>query len=253
VAGGTSGIGLACARRLLEASAQVVVAGVDQHEVDAALAELSVGGPPVSGRQADLSQPDEARAFIEDAASRGPLRVVVDSVGIQRYGTVDDTDLSEWNEVLSVNLTTAFLLAKYAMPHLRAAGGGSIVIVSSVQALATQRGVVAYSTSKAALNGLTRALAVDHAAEGVRVNAVCPGSVDTPMLNFAASKFAPEGQVPALLERWGSMHPLGRLARPEEVAEAVWFLASPQSSFITGTEVRVDGGLLAEVGVTLPE
>jgi NAD(P)-dependent dehydrogenase (short-subunit alcohol dehydrogenase family) len=225
VAGGTSGIGLACARRLLEASARVVVGGVVQHELDAALAELSAGGAPVSGRCADLSDPAEALAFIDDAAARGPLRVVVDSVGIQRYGTVDDTDLDEWNEVLSVNLTTAFLLAKFAMPHLR----------------------------KAALNGLTRALAVDHAADGVRVNAVCPGSVDTPMLSRSAAQFAPEGGVPAMLERWGSMHPLGRLARPEEVAEAVWFLASPQSSFVTGTEVRVDGGLLAEVGVTLPQ
>ncbi|HTW97301.1 MAG TPA: SDR family oxidoreductase, partial [Acidimicrobiales bacterium] len=169
--------------------------------------------------------------------------------------TVEETDLELWNEVLAVNLTTAFLLSKYAMGNLRAAGGGSIVLVSSVQARATQRGVVAYSTSKAAVSGLARALAVDHAHEGVRVNAVCPGSVDTPMLSSAASRFAGEGDgdVGALLARWGSMHPLGRLARPEEVAEAVWFLAGPHSSFVTGTELVVDGGLLAEVGVALPD
>jgi NAD(P)-dependent dehydrogenase (short-subunit alcohol dehydrogenase family) len=146
---------------------------------------------------------------------------------------------------------TAFLLAKFAVPYLRAAGGGALVNVASVQAFAAQRSVVAYTASKAALVGLTRALAVDHAHENIRINVVCPGSVDTPMLSAAASLFAEDGPVSALVERWGAMHPMGRVARAEEVAEAVWFLASPRSSFITGAELRVDGGLLAALGVTV--
>jgi NAD(P)-dependent dehydrogenase (short-subunit alcohol dehydrogenase family) len=263
VAGGSSGIGLACAGRLLRAGSQVVLAGIDSGEVEKAVEALGetrpgadcgadVGGA-VLGVAADLSEPTQASQLLSAAAARGPVRVVVNSVGIQRYGTAEGTSVEEWDEVLKVNLRTAFLLGKFAIPHLRASGGGAIVNVSSVQAFATQTGVVAYTSSKAALVGLTRALAVDHARENIRVNVVCPGSVDTPLLNAAASLFAADGGASELLAKWGVMHPLGRVARPEEVAEAVWFLASPRSSFVTGAELKVDGGLLAQLGVSLED
>ena len=258
VAGGSSGIGLACAKRLLEAGSQVFVAGVDEAEVASAVEAL--GGKGVPGRAgcaygftADLSQPSAASQLFDLVGPRGLLRVVVNSVGIQRYGTAEETSVDEWDEVIRVNLRTAFLLAKFAIPHLRAAGGGAIVNVSSVQAFATQNGVVAYTSSKAALVGLTRALAVDHARENIRVNVVCPGSVDTPLLNAAAALFAKEGEAAQLLASWGAMHPIGRVARPEEVAEAVWFLSNPSSSFVTGAELKVDGGLLAQLGVALED
>ena len=258
VAGGSSGIGLACAKRLLEAGSRVFLAGVDEAEVASAVEALGEKSPPacaggVFGFTGDLSQPLAASQFLDVARSRGPLRVVVNSVGIQRYGTAEETSVDEWDEVLRVNLRTAFLLSKFAIPHLRAAGGGAIVNVSSVQAFATQNGVVAYTSSKAALVGLTRALAVDHARENIRVNVVCPGSVDTPLLNAAAALFAKEGEAAQLLAKWGAMHPIGRVARPEEVAQAVWFLASPSSSFVTGAELKVDGGLLAQLGVALED
>jgi NAD(P)-dependent dehydrogenase (short-subunit alcohol dehydrogenase family) len=254
VGGGSSGIGLACAARLLQAGAQVVLAGIDSGEVTKAMEALAkdgTGAAAVHGMPADLSDPSQARRFLDAAAEHGPVRVVVNSVGIQRYGTAEETSVEGWDEVLKVNVRTAFLLAKFAIPHLRAAGGGAIVNVSSVQAFATQTGVVAYTSSKAALVGLTRALAVDHAREKIRVNVVCPGSVDTPLLNAAAALFAREGDGRELLAQWGAMHPVGRVARPEEVAEAVWFLASPRASFVTGADLKVDGGLLAQLGVAL--
>jgi NAD(P)-dependent dehydrogenase (short-subunit alcohol dehydrogenase family) len=124
-----------------------------------------------------------------------------------------------------------------------------VLVVSSVQAIASQTGVAAYTASKGAINALTRAMALDHAEENIRVNAVCPGSVDTPMLRWAADLFKGENTV----EDWGRMHPLGRVARPEEVAEVICFLAGPKASFVTGAEYMVDGGLLAALGVRLPE
>jgi len=253
VAGGSSGIGYASAKRLVEAGADVVLGGIDAREMGAAVESLASEGASVRGLSGDLSQPDLARRLIELAVRGAPLRVLVNSVGIQRYGTAEETSVELWDEVQRVNVRTAFLLAKFAVPEIRSAGGGAIVNVSSVQAIATQAGVVAYTSSKAALVGLTHALAVDHAAENIRVNVVCPGSVRTPMLESAAALFAPIGQAEALMAKWGAMHPIGRVANVEEVAEAVWFLASPQSSFITGSELRVDGGLLATIHVPLDD
>lgn len=184
----------------------------------------------------------------------GRLDILVTAAGIQRYGTADETSVELWDEVSDVNLRGAFLAIRHAVPHLRRRGGGSIVVISSVQALACQTGVVAYATSKGGLNAMVRAVALDEAAYGIRVNAVCPGSVDTPMLRAAADRFAdgsPE-RAAELLASWGAAHPLGRTARVEEVAEAVAFLAGDRASFITGISLPVDGGLLAGIAVALP-
>jgi NAD(P)-dependent dehydrogenase (short-subunit alcohol dehydrogenase family) len=127
------------------------------------------------------------------------------------------------------------------------------VNVASVQAYAAQPGVAAYAASKGAIVALTKAMAIDHAADNIRCNAVCPGSVDTPMLRWAADLFKGNGTQEATVETWGRAHVLGRVARPEEVAEAIAFLASDRSSFVTGADLRVDGGLLSQIAVALPE
>jgi NAD(P)-dependent dehydrogenase (short-subunit alcohol dehydrogenase family) len=195
--------------------------------------------------QANLaSEPEAVRAVEQAAQALGSINAVVNSAGIQRYGNAEQTSLELWREVLDVNLTAAFLVSRAAIPHLRRSGG-SIVNVGSVQSRGAQRGAVAYVTSKHAILGLTRAMAVDYAAEKIRVNCVCPGTVDTPMFRWTASLDPnPESVVKACEQ----MHPVGRIAQPEEVAEMIAFLLTRSASFVTGTEIDVDGGLLAVIG-----
>lgn len=179
----------------------------------------------------------------------GGLDIIVNAAAINPYGTAVETDLETWNRCLNVNVTSIFLFAHFGIPEIRKRSGGSIVNLASVQGYACQRGVAAYAASKGAVHSLTRALALDHARDGVRVNSISPGSIATPMLELAARTFWPKVPVDQVLREFGAAHPLGRIGTPEEVAELAAFLASERASFCTGGDYLVDGGLIAGVVV----
>jgi NAD(P)-dependent dehydrogenase (short-subunit alcohol dehydrogenase family) len=254
VTGGTKGIGFGAARRLAQGGASVLICGIDQTECDTAADQLIAEGLQVSAFRADVRNSDEVRQLMDTAASRyGGIDILVNSAGVQRYGDVVDTPEEVWDEVIDINLKGIFLTCKHALPQMRKRSGGSVVNVSSVQAFASQKGVAAYTASKGAINAMTRAMALDHAEENIRFNAVCPASVDTPMLRWAADVFKDDKTVEQVVDSWGQMHPLGRVAKIEEVAELIAFLSSDRASFITGGEYKIDGGMTAALGVRLPD
>ncbi|MFI6324558.1 SDR family oxidoreductase [Nonomuraea sp. NPDC050556] len=239
VTGGADGIGGAVVARLVAGGARVVSCDVKPQEPRKNVTTATVDVRDLAQLQAVVADLDR-------------LDVVATCAGVQRYGTVEDTTEEAWDEVLDINLKGVYLTCKAAMPLLKARGG-AIVVVSSVQAFASQTRVAAYTASKAALNGLVRSMALDHAADGVRANVVCPGSVDTPMLRWAADLWRGSRTQEEMIAEWGRSHPLGRVARASEVAEMVAFLAGDRASFVTGAEHLVDGGLLAQIPVVLPE
>jgi NAD(P)-dependent dehydrogenase (short-subunit alcohol dehydrogenase family) len=222
---------------------QVVVLDRDAQALAALEDELGVRGVAV-----DVGDRDALAVAAQEFSS---VDALVCAAGIQRYGTVVDTPASVYDEVMAVNVGGVFFACQAFVPKM--SRGGSVVVVASVQAYAAQKSVAAYSMGKGALLSLVRAMAVDHAADGIRVNAVCPGSVDTPMLRTSAAQFGGGRSTDDVVAEWGRSHPLGRVATPGEVAEVIHFLASPAAAFVTGADVKVDGGLTAGLAVVLPE
>jgi len=246
VTGGALGIGEAACEIFAERGAAVSIIDYNEEAGSKLVRSIEKAGGKALFQHVNVADFNELLTAIEvTQASFGSVDSLVVSAGIQRYGTAITTDEEEWNEVLGVNLKGAWNAAKAAIPFIKEAGGGTIVNVSSVQALASQQNVLAYTVSKHGLLGLTRSMAMDFAKDNIRVNAICPGTVDTPMLKWAAS-LDPNPQ--SVYDACNSMHPIGRIAQPREIGEVVAFLAHESSSFVTGAVWTVDGGLLTQIG-----
>ena len=230
VTGGGSGIGAATVKRLGEEGATTV-------SLDFDIDRASASGPSL-GLACDVTDEASVRAALDTVVERfGRLDGAVLNAGIALEVPLLETTLEQWNRVLSVNLTGAFLVAKHAIARMT--GPGALVFHASMSGLVATVDEPAYCASKAGVIGLSRAIAVDYASRGIRSNAVCPGVVDTPMTR---EQFAPHPEFRTLVE---GMHPVGRFARPAEIAAATAYLISDDASFVTGTELLVDGGYTA--------
>jgi meso-butanediol dehydrogenase / (S,S)-butanediol dehydrogenase / diacetyl reductase len=247
---GTTGIGRAIAMRFAAGGAQVVACGIEtagNEELTRDAAKLDL---TLEVKSCDVTNLDEVRSIIAKTVSQfGGLDIIVNAAAIHPFGTAVETDLATWNRCMMVNVGSIYLLAHLGIPEMKKRGGGSIINLASVQGYACQRGVVAYATSKGAIHSLTRALALDHAADNIRVNSISPGSIRTPMLARSAAHFAPGMPAEEVFERFGAAHPLKRIGTPEEVSDLAAFLASDKAGFCTGGDYLVDGGLLAGIGV----
>jgi NAD(P)-dependent dehydrogenase (short-subunit alcohol dehydrogenase family) len=254
VTGGAKGIGYGSTKRLLDDGATVVMFDWDEVGLEQAIKDFAGYGERISGMKVDISSDAQVKKAIEEVGNKfGQIDYLVNCAGIQTYGTAVETSEETWDKTFDVNVKSMYLTAKYAIPFMRTAKGGSIVNISSVQSLANQKGVVAYAASKGAINSLTRAIAIDHAAEQIRCNAILPASVDTPMLRASARAFSSGKSEDEILKEWGSSHPIGRMASIHEIGELVGFLCSEKASFITGSSYVIDGGLMTQVPVILPE
>ncbi|MFC4222389.1 SDR family oxidoreductase [Lysinibacter cavernae] len=247
VSGGASGIGEASVRALAEQGATVWMLDIDSAAVESTRASLLALGLDVNGIVCDVS--DEASvvaAITRILAESGRLDTVHCNAAVTWTEPVSSTTLAGWKRVIDINLTGAFLLAKEAYLAMRTAGnGGSIIFTGSPHALRTIPESSAYSASKGGVAALMKALAIEAAPFGIRVNSVLPGAVDTPLLRSdAALSDDPE----AMIRRWGASRPVGRIGKPDEIASVVAFLASEGASYMSGSEIMVDGGLYAYLG-----
>lgn len=244
ITGGASGIGEATVRLFIAEGAKVAFADRDRERGEHIAAELEAAGADAIFVAADMQREAEATAFIQQAETHfGHLHILVNNAGIRMYQKVTEASEASWDTMLGVNLKGYAFCAKAAIPAMQRAGGGSIVSTASIRSIVAGYNTVQYDTTKAAVAGLTRAMARDHAADGIRVNAVGPGPILT---RFHERRAADAGrQLDEFTEEFGADTMLKRPGTPREVANCILFLASDEASFVTGTILYVDGGQTA--------
>jgi meso-butanediol dehydrogenase/(S,S)-butanediol dehydrogenase/diacetyl reductase len=211
---GTTGIGRAIAIRFAAGGAQVVACGIEPAANDELARDAAKQNLTLQVESCDVTSFNAVRSVVAKAVRCGGLDIVVNAAAIHPFGTIVETDLETWNRCMIVNVGSIYLLAHLGIPEMKKRGGGSIINLASVQGYACQRGVAAYATSKGAIHSLTRALALDHAADNIRVNSISPGSIRTPMLARSAGHFAPDLPTDEAFARFGAAHPLKRIGTP---------------------------------------
>ena len=236
VTGGAGGIGAAICTRFVKEGADVIAADI---------AEPAALPDGADWHRYDVTSEDAVRQTFDALGNRWDrLDILVNAAGIEIEKTIEETTLEEWNRVFAINVTGMFLTCKYALPLLRKSQGASVVNFGSYDGFIADPGLAAYCASKGAVHALTRAMACDHGPEGIRVNAICPGYVDTPMLQ---SFFRDAGDIESLQQAVRDVHPLGRYGTPDDVANLVNWLASDEARYASGQLWVLDGGLSAQV------
>ena len=240
VTGGGSGIGEASAIRFAREGAAVIVADMRLRKAEAVANRINEEGGHAAAIEVDVSVSESVEDLVDRTVSEyGQLDVMFNNAGTLRPGTVIDLELDDWDLVMGVNVRSVFLGGKFAIPAMLSSGGGSMINTASISGLHGDGGAVAYAASKAAVINLTRAMSMDHASQGIRVNAICPGTIETPpVMRMMEDSTALEVNLRA--------HAIGRLGRPDEIASAALWLASDESSFVSGEAIVVDGGLRAQ-------
>lgn len=238
VTGAGSGIGAATARLLATEGASIAILDCNLPHAEAEVGRISEAGAKAAAWQCDVSDSGQVKAVINDAVRKfGAPHVLFNNAGIAIRRTVGDSEPEDWDRIMEINVRGAFLCSKFCLPHF-GPEGASIIHSASVTGITGVRSRAAYSAAKGALTALTRNMAVDYADRGIRVNCICPGFVRTPLIRALLDD-------PTRTERLIGMHPLGRLGEPEDIANAVLFLASSDSAWITGISLVVDGGFSA--------
>jgi len=246
VTGAAMGIGEATALKFSELGAAVALLDRNEEKGAAVAGSIAASGGRAKFYSCDVGSGAQIQRAVEGvAADWGGVDVLASCAGIQRYGDVVATEEALWDEVMTVNLKSFYLLCRSVIPFLLQRGGGSIVAVGSVQSITALPNSAAYVTSKHGILGLVRAVALDYAPKKIRVNCVLPGAIDTPMLRSSIG-MTPDPH--AVLDACNRSHALGRIGKPSEVADAIAYLASDAASFITGAYLVVDGGMLVPAG-----
>lgn len=242
ITGSTQGMGEAIAKKFSQEGASVVICGRNEERGNNVASEINANGGKAVFIAADVSIAADVEALVEKTIAQfGQLNILVPNAGVLGIGSILDVSLEDWHNTINTNLNGVFYLCKYGIPHLKNAEHGSIVINASIAAFKSFPNHPAYCASKGALVPFTKSLAIDHAPDKIRVNCICPGPVDTPLLWDSAKAFDnPE----TIVQEVGEGTLVGRLGTPDDIAKAALFLASEESSWITGTALTIDGGIM---------